>query len=274
MTIPSLVLNPLQFCDQNGEPYAGGVIYTRIMGTYTPKITWKDPWQNAVNENPLTLDAAGRCEIWADGDYQIQLNDAAGNLIFNVPASTIISAAMYPVVSAPSIPDAVAALGIGDLIAVETSARVAADNTEAATRLEVDADLHTLINAEVTDRTNADNTEKNERVTEDLTLQAQIDALSMSGSPATYAQAGRWTLNWTGASNSAFVGIAFPVAFPTACDAVVATPVDTSFLSVPSGFLTLTAGSLTTTGANIEGVLAAAPTVAWSTDFNWVAVGH
>jgi hypothetical protein len=187
MTIPSLVLNPLQFCDQNGKPYAGGMIFTRIMGTYTPKITWKDPWQSAVNENPLTLDAAGRCEIWADGDYQIQLNDAAGNMIFNVPASTIISAAMYPVVSAPSIPDAVAALGIGDLIAVETSARVAADNTEATTRLEVDADLHTLINAEVTDRTNADNTEKNERVTEDLTLQAQIDALTSGGTGTTTA---------------------------------------------------------------------------------------
>ena len=102
MTAPILLQPKPQFCDANGRPYAGGSIFTYVKGTTTPKTTWKDPGQAAVNTNPITLDAAGQCEMWGDGDYQLELHDAAGNLIWSAPSTTVVSAAMYPVVSAPT----------------------------------------------------------------------------------------------------------------------------------------------------------------------------
>jgi hypothetical protein len=155
----ALLPNPCpQFCDANGEPYAGGSLATFVTGTSTPKQTWSDPEQTVTNQNPIVLDAAGRCIMYGDGDYRLVLNDAAGNLIWDQPSSTIVSAAMQPVISAPTIEDAVGLLGINDLIAAEASARAAADSAEAAAR------------------TAADNAEASARAAEDTTLQAAIDA--------------------------------------------------------------------------------------------------
>lgn len=73
----------LQFSDQNGAPYAGGQVITYVPGGTTPKTTWQDPNQTTANENPIPLDAAGRCNIWGSGQYRMQLWDADGNLIFD-----------------------------------------------------------------------------------------------------------------------------------------------------------------------------------------------
>ena len=143
--------NP-QFCDQDGHPYAGGTIATYTPGTSTPKATWIEHTGTTLQTNPIVLDAAGRCLMFGDGDYRLVLSDAAGNLVFDQWSSTIVSAAMQPVVSAPTIADAVNLLGIDALIAAEASARSAADSAEQSARIAAD-------NAEATARANADTAE-------------------------------------------------------------------------------------------------------------------
>lgn len=134
------IINPEpQFCDQNGVPYAGGTITTYIMGTSTPKTTWMDPGLTAMNTNPIVLDAAGRCVMWGDGDYRLILQDAAGNLIWDQPSTSIVSAAMAAVVSAPTTQDAMDAMGVTAAINAEANARSAADSNEAVARANYDA---------------------------------------------------------------------------------------------------------------------------------------
>lgn len=148
----------LQFCDADGKPYAGGTIATYVPGTTTPKATWVDPNEAALNTNPIILDAAGRCIIYGDGDYRLILRDAAGNLIYDQLSSTVISAAMEPVVSAPTIADAVHLLGLDATV--------------------TGADLSAAISAEQTSRIAADNAEAAARSAEDTHLQSEIDALT------------------------------------------------------------------------------------------------
>ena len=120
MAVP--VVSPLlQWSDADGNPYAGGSIETYVPGTSTPKATWVDPDQLAANTNPVVLDAAGRSLMYGDGDYRLVVRDAAGNLIADFEATTIVSAAMAPVVAAPTIADALVLLGIDDLIAAEAA---------------------------------------------------------------------------------------------------------------------------------------------------------
>lgn len=72
-----------QFCDINGEPYASGTVTHYIPSTTTLKDTWQDQAQTTLNQNPLTLDAAGRAIIWGSGSYRQVLKDADGNTIWD-----------------------------------------------------------------------------------------------------------------------------------------------------------------------------------------------
>lgn len=104
----------LQFCDANGAPYAGGTIQTYIPGTTTPVSTWSESTGTILNTNPIVLDSAGRCIIYASGIVRTILSDALGNLIWDQPSNTLVSAAMAPVCIAPDIPTAKGLLGIVD----------------------------------------------------------------------------------------------------------------------------------------------------------------
>lgn len=57
-----------QFFDDNGVPLAGGKLYTYAAGTTTPQATYTSISGSTVNENPITLNSAGRVsgsnEIW------------------------------------------------------------------------------------------------------------------------------------------------------------------------------------------------------------------
>lgn len=156
MTIPPVITPLLQWSDADGHPYAGGTIATYVPGTTTPKACWVDPNQSALATNPVVLDAAGRSLMFGSGDYRLILRDAAGNLIADFPATTLVSAAMMPVVSAPTIADAVHLLGLDDTvtaaelasaISTEQAARIAADNAEQAARIAGDANLQSQIDA-------------------------------------------------------------------------------------------------------------------------------
>lgn len=71
-----------QFFDSNGNPAAGGKVYTWMAGTNnTAKASYTDSTGDTANTNPVTLDSAGMAAIWLSGYYHIQAYDSAGNLI-------------------------------------------------------------------------------------------------------------------------------------------------------------------------------------------------
>lgn len=71
-----------QFCDEDGLPLSGGKLYTYISGTVTPQTSYSDE-SGTTNTNPITLDAAGRCDLWLNPAlvYTLVLKDSNLNLI-------------------------------------------------------------------------------------------------------------------------------------------------------------------------------------------------
>ena len=76
----------IQFLDDNGDPLAGGKVYTYTTGTATPLATYTDSSEDTANANPVILDSAGRADIWLGfGDiYRIVVDDADDNNV--IPA--------------------------------------------------------------------------------------------------------------------------------------------------------------------------------------------
>ncbi len=75
-----------QLFDNNGNPLAGGKIFTYLAGTTTPAPTYTSSSGAIAHSNPIVLDGAGRVpsgEIWlTDGiQYKFVVEDAASNLI-------------------------------------------------------------------------------------------------------------------------------------------------------------------------------------------------
>jgi hypothetical protein len=152
--MPVLLPEPeVQFCDANGAPYAGGLIYTYTPGTSTPKDTWQDSGGTILNTNPIVLDAAGRAIIYGTGDYRFVLYDSAGNLIYD---------------QLTSVDDASSA------VAAETTRAEAA---EAALGTRIDNEITRATNAENTLTTNLNN-EITRATTEENHLQSEIDAIN------------------------------------------------------------------------------------------------
>lgn len=94
----AVVLCPffMQFLDDNGNPLAGGKVYTYAAGTSTPKATFTDFTEAVAAANPVVLDSAGRTTMWISGAYKFVLTDSLGNVIrttdnvtaFSVPAAS------------------------------------------------------------------------------------------------------------------------------------------------------------------------------------------
>lgn len=76
-----------QFFDDNGNPLAGGKIYSYQAGSTTPEAVYTTSAGNIAHSNPITLDSTGRVpasgEIWLTSgqSYKFVLNDSANNLI-------------------------------------------------------------------------------------------------------------------------------------------------------------------------------------------------
>lgn len=75
-----------QLFDNNGNPLAGGKIYTYLAGTTTNAATYTSSSGAIAHSNPIVLDGAGRVpsgEIWlTDGiTYKFVVEDSANNLI-------------------------------------------------------------------------------------------------------------------------------------------------------------------------------------------------
>jgi len=89
--------------DNNGNPLAGGKVYTYEAGTSTPKATYTDSGGLTANANPVILDSAGRAAIWlGDGGYKFILKTAADVTIdtednIGGTASTAFGAVVYDI---------------------------------------------------------------------------------------------------------------------------------------------------------------------------------
>jgi len=76
--MPVLMTPPfLQFLDANGDPLAGGKVYTYAASTLNEKATYTDESGATEHPNPIILDASGRATIWINGSYKFRLYDSA-----------------------------------------------------------------------------------------------------------------------------------------------------------------------------------------------------
>lgn len=92
-----LIVPPyLQFFDANGDPLAGGLIYTYQAGTTTPKATYTDASGAIQAANPVVLDSAGRTTLWGSGSYKIVVENSLGVVLEttdNITTFTSLAAA-------------------------------------------------------------------------------------------------------------------------------------------------------------------------------------
>jgi hypothetical protein len=243
----------LQFCDAIGAPYAGGTLEFYEQNTTTPKDTWNSPLggDDHLNSNPLVLDSAGRALIYGDGAYRTVLRDAAGNLIWDQPSFTYVSACMVPVVGAADLATARQAMGITDAIEAEALARAAADSAEASAWASADATLQSNIDAE-TARAEA----------AEAALGARIDGLPAPAPPGNTQGAGG-TLDAAGHAR-----VTFGTPFATDAISVVITG---EAVGVWSGAFNV--ANLDRFGFDVWGSIFGSRTPASGIDFYWLAIG-
>lgn len=72
-----------QFFDANGAPLAGGSVGMYLPGTLDTKATYQDPLGDALNINPVPLDAAGSALIYGSGQFRQIVKNAAGSVIWD-----------------------------------------------------------------------------------------------------------------------------------------------------------------------------------------------
>jgi hypothetical protein len=67
-----------RYFDANGEPLAGGLLYSYQAGTTTPQATYTDSSGATPNANPIVLDANGEARMWLDPtlSYKFVLQDS------------------------------------------------------------------------------------------------------------------------------------------------------------------------------------------------------
>lgn len=75
VSLSSLAGAGWQFFDSNGNPLAGGLLYTYVAGTTTPATTYTSVTGLTANTNPIILDAAGRVpeEVWLTSGVSYKL---------------------------------------------------------------------------------------------------------------------------------------------------------------------------------------------------------
>lgn len=71
--------------DSNGDPLAGGKLYTYEAGTSTPLATYTDDGGGTPNANPVILDSSGEADVWLAGDaYKMALYNSSDVLQWTV----------------------------------------------------------------------------------------------------------------------------------------------------------------------------------------------
>ena len=84
----------IQYLDENGDPYSGGLMNYYETGTSTRLDTYSDNALSSANANPVVADSAGRFgDIFLKGqDYKVVFTDSAGTTIWTAdPVHGIIT---------------------------------------------------------------------------------------------------------------------------------------------------------------------------------------
>ena len=85
----TILLAPLpiqSFRDSNGNPLAGGLLYTYQAGTSTLQSTYTDATGATPNANPVVLNSRGEASVWLTSAqaFKLVLQDSYGVLIWSV----------------------------------------------------------------------------------------------------------------------------------------------------------------------------------------------
>lgn len=92
-----------QFFDANGNPLAGGKLYTYAAGTTTPLATYTDSSGGTPNTNPVILDSRGEANIWLGSDvYKFKLTTSTDVELWTVDNIQSDSASVLASLSASS----------------------------------------------------------------------------------------------------------------------------------------------------------------------------
>lgn len=94
-----LTPSPLaQFFDANGNPLAGGKLYTYASGTTTPQATYTSRTAGTANTNPVILNYRGEASVWLTNSfYTFRLENAAGDLIWTKDGIGSLASGYYNV---------------------------------------------------------------------------------------------------------------------------------------------------------------------------------
>jgi len=94
-----------RYLDANGNPLAGGKLYTYQAGTVTPQATYTDATGATPNSNPVILDSNGEASVWLDVSlsYKFVLKDSSDVIQFTTDG--VIGTSTNNSVSTASIQD-------------------------------------------------------------------------------------------------------------------------------------------------------------------------
>lgn len=67
--------------NNSGQPLAEGKVYTYSAGTTSNKAVYTDQAATTPAANPLILDANGRAQVYANGEYKFRIDDSDDNTI-------------------------------------------------------------------------------------------------------------------------------------------------------------------------------------------------
>jgi hypothetical protein len=97
----SLLIAPrAQFFTSNGQPLAGGTIWTYQAGTTTPQAAYTDASGATAAANPIVLDAGGSASIWLGASaYKIVAQDVNGVQQWSVDNVSSVSQAQLQALS-------------------------------------------------------------------------------------------------------------------------------------------------------------------------------
>lgn len=86
-----------QFCDENGDPYAGGTLYYYTAGSSTPKGVYADANGSVSLGTSVTLDAGGYAPalFFDRGGYKVVLKDADGAEVWTVDGAEDVATTFF-----------------------------------------------------------------------------------------------------------------------------------------------------------------------------------
>lgn len=146
-----------QFFDLNGNPLAGGKIYSYAAGTTTPQATYIDSTGGTPNTNPIILDSSGRAQIWLGTlAYKFVIEDSTSVVLATVDNvsyinnGSIVTAMLADgsVTNPKLAANAVATSNIQDLAV--TAAKIANDTITEAQMAPLSIGTNELIDGAVT----------------------------------------------------------------------------------------------------------------------------